>query len=426
MQSEQKSAWSSDFNDELENIKGNDVWEDQFEEPKSHLKTVQIFKTKPSTLSSAECKKACLCTQVFLQIPDAFEKLFLKHFPNSTAHNPETLLGMELSYDSESVSLSQRKLIDKGLELAGIQECQTQPDLVPAVSILPDLSDTCNTIKHYTNATWADDLQTQFWKAFPVSWNSKKQRNITLSSTEAEMNSFSDKLKPTQFQIYNKGLIDKINNFGSNSKTKHLDIKAKWLCNLKNNNESCVKLIPSKEMVPDALTRRYLTPLTLFNPISTLLMLNFLITSVDSKTTVNNSTANQTNLLLSLIVLCPFTISCPASLSCHLFHIFHTSTVIIFLMLLVHQFLFFNDSDLIELMDGKKGHILTTYHLDSNPNQFFFFIFRSTAALRLKFHQVQHEATELMHDCPKTSTYANRWSLDDSLAGACCMSTAGS
>ncbi|KNZ54372.1 hypothetical protein VP01_2962g2 [Puccinia sorghi] len=31
----------------------------------------------------------------------------------------------------------------------------------------------------------------------------------------------------------------------------------------------------------------------------------------------------------------------------------------------------------------------------------------------------------LHSDCAKTSTYANRWSLDDSLAGECCMSTAG-
>ncbi|KNZ55703.1 hypothetical protein VP01_2606g1 [Puccinia sorghi] len=32
----------------------------------------------------------------------------------------------------------------------------------------------------------------------------------------------------------------------------------------------------------------------------------------------------------------------------------------------------------------------------------------------------------LCSECAKTSTYANRWSLDDSLDGECCMSTAGS
>ncbi|KNZ50918.1 hypothetical protein VP01_4177g2 [Puccinia sorghi] len=222
MLSEQRNEWSYAVNEELEKIEEHDVWEDQNEEPKSHLKTVWIFKTKPYTLSSAERKKACLCIQGFLQIPDKkkylynnlmctflfaplkeeiyiktpegskqtapflklkkslyglkqapanlydmlkswfnqinfiqstadpclfihknkhsfiffhvddlivigdfnnFEDLFLKRFPNSTTHDPNTLLDMDLDYDSDSVALSQRKLIDKGLELAGIKEC---------------------------------------------------------------------------------------------------------------------------------------------------------------------------------------------------------------------------------------------------------------------------------------------------------------
>ncbi|KNZ48969.1 hypothetical protein VP01_5290g1 [Puccinia sorghi] len=112
-----------------------------------------------------------------------------------------------------------------------------------------------------------------FWKSFPIAWNSKKQRNITLSSTEAELNALSDgvqenlwikflieelygdNLNPTQFNVDNKGLLDKINNFGSNLKTKHLDIKAKWLQDLKKNNNIFVKLIPSETMVADALTK---------------------------------------------------------------------------------------------------------------------------------------------------------------------------
>ncbi|KNZ60407.1 hypothetical protein VP01_15599g1, partial [Puccinia sorghi] len=45
-------------------------------------------------------------------------------FPNSSAHDPDTLLGMDLTYDSDHVTLSQKKLIEKGLELAGILECR--------------------------------------------------------------------------------------------------------------------------------------------------------------------------------------------------------------------------------------------------------------------------------------------------------------
>ncbi|KNZ49956.1 hypothetical protein VP01_4672g2 [Puccinia sorghi] len=94
-----------------------------------------------------------------------------------------------------------------------------------------------------------------------------------LSSTEAELNALSDNvqenqwicflieqlynksLKPTQFHVNNKGLINKTKKFGSNSKTKHLNIKAKWLFELKKNNEISVKLIPSEDMIADALTK---------------------------------------------------------------------------------------------------------------------------------------------------------------------------
>jgi predicted transposase YbfD/YdcC len=102
-----------------------------------------------------------------------------------------------------------------------------------------------NSIQHYTDATWADDLKTQlsrsgsicFWKSCPVAWSSKKQRNITLLSTKAEMNALSDgvqenqwikflveelwneQLDPSTFHFDNQGLIEKIKIFGSNSKT---------------------------------------------------------------------------------------------------------------------------------------------------------------------------------------------------------------
>ncbi|KNZ57459.1 hypothetical protein VP01_2152g8 [Puccinia sorghi] len=286
-----------------------------------------------------------------------FEELFLKRFPNSTAHDPDTLLGMDISIKDNTVKLSQEKLIKKGLEMLGMTECRlvntplsvgiqitsaskeeleefqklsinyrtftgilnylscrTRPDLAPAVSILssfnnspginhwkelqhvwkylkgskelsltlqPRTSDSKEGLEHYTDATWADDLNTRlsrsgsicFWKNCPVAWNSKKQKNITLSSTEAEMNALADgaqenqwikfvaeelwneELQPTTFKIDNQGLIEKIKHFGSNSKTKHLDIKAKWLRDLNNKNEIVVQLIPSEDMVADTLTK---------------------------------------------------------------------------------------------------------------------------------------------------------------------------
>lgn len=112
-----------------------------------------------------------------------------------------------------------------------------------------------------------------FWRQCPLSWNSKKQKNITLSSTEAELGAFSDgvqeqlcvkhlieelwgiKLEPTVVSIDNRGLMEKVKNFGSNSKTKHLDIKIKWIRDLYKNKEIKINLIPTEDMVTDALTK---------------------------------------------------------------------------------------------------------------------------------------------------------------------------
>jgi hypothetical protein len=123
-------------------------------------------------------------------------------------------------------------------------------------------------IKFFTDATWGEDQETRisqsgslaFWKSFPILWNSKRQRNITMSSTKSEMNALSDgeqesqwlkflikelwkaKILPTLFHINNKGLLEKLKNFGPNSKTKHIDIKIKSLCNKYKTNEIDVQL----------------------------------------------------------------------------------------------------------------------------------------------------------------------------------------
>ncbi|KNZ59743.1 hypothetical protein VP01_166g5 [Puccinia sorghi] len=225
-----------------------------------------------------------------------FEDLFLLRCPNSSAHDPDTLLGMDLHQTKDSVALSQPKLNPKGLKLLGMEECkifrtplspeisfiassqeekeasqklkinyqshtgllnflacQTRPGLAPVVLILFSFNSNPG-IKHWLQLTLQPDkidsrnatLKKRsicFWKACTVAWNSKKQKNISLSSTEAQLNALSngvqesqwitylieelwkEKLNPTDFNIDNQGLLEKIKNFGSNSKTKHLDIK---------------------------------------------------------------------------------------------------------------------------------------------------------------------------------------------------------
>lgn len=260
---------------------------------------------------------------------------------------------MDIKHQNDKVFLSQKNLIEKGIDIAGIHNChlvktplnpgiqlkeaseqekhnfnllkinyrthtgilnylarQTRPDLASAVSILssfnnsprmvhwkqiihcwknlagsiycclilcPDHIDKSKCLQHFTDSTWADDAETClsrsgsicFWKSVPLAWNSKKKRNITISSTEAEFNSLSNgvqenlwikslleelyctQLHSTIFNVDNKGLLDKINKFGSNSETKHLEIKAKWLRDLKENNDLTVKLVSSSYMIAD-------------------------------------------------------------------------------------------------------------------------------------------------------------------------------
>ena len=233
------------------------------------------------------------------------------------AYNTPMSTGVQLNTPTEKEQLDFAKLKINYRAHTGLLNylaCRTRPDLAAAVSILssfnnqpgtqqwnqvvhcwkylagtielslklqPERLSNMPSLVHYTDATWADDLETRlsrsgsicFWKACPVAWNSKKQRNITLSSTDAELNALADgvqenywikhlveelwntKLDPTIFHIDNQGLMEKLKHFGSNSKTKHLDIKIKWLRDLYNNKEIVVNLIPSENMVADSLTK---------------------------------------------------------------------------------------------------------------------------------------------------------------------------
>ncbi|PLW31332.1 hypothetical protein PCANC_19617 [Puccinia coronata f. sp. avenae] len=228
---------------------------------------------------------------------DSFKELFLKRFPNSSAHSPDTLLGMELQTEEEAIKLSQRKLIEKGLTMLGMTDCKpvktplsvgvslkpatedeklqfkalninyctytgilnylscrTRPDLAPAVSIL---------------SSFNNDPGITHWREVIHCWKylqGTAQLELTLRPSEEAPNSlqyYSDAtvqesqwvkfvveelweqpLQPAEFHVDNKGLVEKVSHFGSNSKTKHLDIKLKWIRNLKDKEEIAVKLIP--------------------------------------------------------------------------------------------------------------------------------------------------------------------------------------
>ncbi|KNZ63730.1 hypothetical protein VP01_11093g1, partial [Puccinia sorghi] len=88
----------------------------------------------------------------------------------------------------------------------------------------------------------------------------KKQKNITLSSTESEMNALSNGEQENQWLTFLikelwKLKLEPTLNFGSNLKTKHLDIKIENLRGKFSKNEVYVKLIPSGDMISYSLNK---------------------------------------------------------------------------------------------------------------------------------------------------------------------------
>ena len=80
-----------------------------------------------------------------------------------------------------------------------------------------------------------------------------EQENQWLSFLIGEL--WKKKLPPTEFNVDKKGLLEKLKKFGSNSKTKHLDIKIKALREKFSNKEINVSLVPSNQMIANALTK---------------------------------------------------------------------------------------------------------------------------------------------------------------------------
>ncbi|KNZ48139.1 hypothetical protein VP01_5888g1 [Puccinia sorghi] len=159
----------------------------------------------------------------------------------------------------------------------------------------------------YSDASWGDNPQDRtsqsgyicFLFGSIISWNSSKQHSVTYSSTEAELNPLVDsfhegiwlkallaeiwniqidaanhlidnqELKEqlmmsdeefeekfsNQHLIDNKGLDDKVKKFGSNPKTRHIDLKTIGIRQEVKHNTIRINLIRTHEMVADSLTK---------------------------------------------------------------------------------------------------------------------------------------------------------------------------
>lgn len=205
-------------------------------------------------------------------------------------------------------STSYRRIIGKLLYLAG----STRPDIMFAISnlsrfntrphsmhmqcvkhVLRYLKGTLNyglsfkktgeSLYGYADADWASciiDRRSYTGYVFilggcPISWESRKQQTVALSSTEAEYMALcsaskealflhkvlnelkEDRLCVAPLKLYcdNRGAICISNNVGYNARTKHIDLKHYFIKDLVTNKEIQLEHVRTQEMLADIFTK---------------------------------------------------------------------------------------------------------------------------------------------------------------------------
>lgn len=139
---------------------------------------------------------------------------------------------------------------------------------------------TKDTITGYSDSDWAGDLDKRrstsgfvfTMSGGAISWNSKRQATVTLSSTEAELISaviciqeaiwlrslnkeIFDMNDGIKIYLDNKGAIQNLKNNNISSRTKHVDIKLKFIMEKINGNEIEICYLSTTEMPADILTK---------------------------------------------------------------------------------------------------------------------------------------------------------------------------
>lgn len=133
----------------------------------------------------------------------------------------------------------------------------------------------------YTDADWANDtvdrksISGYCFKIFNnlISWSSKKQTFVTLSSTESEFvavcnascellyikNLLSDFEINIQLPVClfedNQSTIKLLQNFENNKRCKHIDVKLHFVLDLVNSNVLKLEYIPTDNQLADVFTK---------------------------------------------------------------------------------------------------------------------------------------------------------------------------
>lgn len=142
-------------------------------------------------------------------------------------------------------------------------------------------------LEGYSDAGWANDntdRRSVTGYAFtlqgaPISWQSRKQKTVALSTTEAEYMALSAAIqealwlrklakeldpetvtKAMLIRCDNKGSIDLAKNSGYHQRTKHIDIRHNFVREHVEGGEIQLLYTPTEEMIADALTKAVPSP----------------------------------------------------------------------------------------------------------------------------------------------------------------------
>lgn len=133
----------------------------------------------------------------------------------------------------------------------------------------------------FTDSDWAGDKDTRksvtgymlFVNGVLISWRSKSQPVVSLSSTEAETYALSEAVKevpfiiqlllfmgikvqlPVRIKVDNMGAVHMVDNNSSTARTRHMDVRCKYVNQLQEENLVRVEFIPSEMNCSDIGTK---------------------------------------------------------------------------------------------------------------------------------------------------------------------------
>ena len=118
-----------------------------------------------------------------------------------------------------------------------------------------------------------------FVMGVPVAWRSKAQKSVTLSSTEAEWYALSEAVKevifvvmlledmrvmvefPVEVRVDNIGTIWMTNNVSTTGRTKHVDVRTKFVREFQDDGVIKVEFVSSEDNTSDIMTKNVQAPL---------------------------------------------------------------------------------------------------------------------------------------------------------------------